>query len=235
MRIRNLAVTMAVTMAAASSAHAITVDFSAPHFTAGAVPTDFTIGGVTLGFEATDSRTNEIRILDTTSSSSTTGTGNDPDLAGPFDDANDADLVTDRSFGNALIIQEGGTSTLIDDEGQGGSMIISFSAPVTLGEVAMLDIDSATNVFINGSDTAIATGQTLLHGLPGDGPNQWYGFDLNISNVSELKLQFQGSGALGEFSFTADDVSAVPLPAGFPLLLGGAAALAMVKRRRQRT
>lgn len=202
-----------------SATQAATVTFGSSDFTPGGIPTSTVADGVTITFKAI-SRTNEIRVLDTTDPSSSTGYGRDADLAGPFDDANDGDLITDRSFGNALIIQEFG-SPLIDDEGQGGRMTLSFNQPVTLGTISMLDIDSLVEIFVNGGSTAVASGKTALHGLPNDGPNQWLGFVLGIEDVTDVDVVFNGSGALGEFSFDPKSVSAVPLPAGLPLLLAG--------------
>lgn len=226
---------LAASLTMATSAHAVTVDFSGPDFMAGSVPTSTTIGDTTISFRVENSRTNEIRVIDTNSSSSTTGTGNDPDLLGPFQ-STAAPSDPFRTFGHGLIIQEGGTSTLIDDEGQGGSMFLTFSQPVTLGQIAMLDIDSTTLIFVNGGTTEIASGKTSSHGKgspTSTDNNQWFEFTLNEPNVNELEIQFVGSGALGEFTFEpTTDLVTTPLPAGMPLLMAGAAALTLVSRRR---
>lgn len=232
----SLMIVGAMTLAAgAANAANVIVDFSG--FSEGQVLNGaFNFGGGVTGTITTSDfnpskSTGEAMVFDTTGGRSII---NDPDLAGPFQDVNNLnDPLT--GFGNALILQEinspflsdGVTPRGPDDVASGGRITFTFDSVVSLTRIFILDGNdnspTGASLFLDGSTTALATNL-------GGGDNQFELFEfLPGNNVSQLTVDFAGSGAIGQFGFAA-----IPVPASLPLLLTGLGAVAWVARRRRK-
>lgn len=159
----------------------------------------------------------------------TTSTGNDPDLTSDFTNAENGS--DSRDFGKALIIQEN-SSGGPDDEAHGGTLTFEFLNSISLSSVYLLDTASETTATLKLDDAVVLS--FVLHGTnesdTNDNPDNNEFTLLNFGGAigDELVIGFADSGAIGEFEATA-----VPLPAGLPLLLGGLGAFANLKRRRK--
>ncbi|WP_299549464.1 VPLPA-CTERM sorting domain-containing protein [uncultured Tateyamaria sp.] len=156
----------------------------------------------------------------------TVSTGNDPDLTSPFTNAEDSS--DRRGFGNALIVQENATGG--PDDVVGGSLIFNFDALWSFASLFLLDAEVGTSATLfNGSDevmsfTLNSGNESETGSNPRNNEFTLLGFAGAVGDT--LRIDFAGSGALGEF-----EVSAVPLPAGLSLLLAGLGALVLVRRR----
>lgn len=218
----------AILSTAAANAANVIVDFSG--FSEGQVLNGaFNFGGGVTGTISTVANgtsgghtTGEAMVFDTSPGS--LSVGNDPDLRSNF--TNVADSNDQRDFGNALILQERGASSP-DDAARGGQIIFTFDSLVSLTRIFILDGNdngpTGVSLFTDGSTTALASN---LGG--GDREFEIHEFDPN-SIVSQLTVDFAGSGAIGQFGFAA-----VPVPASLPLLLTGLGAVAWVARRRKK-
>lgn len=138
-----------------------------------------------------------------------------------FDSANptgdDFDLGTPGNSplaqGNILILSEDGDSSDPDDAAQGGTLSFNFAEPTTVTRIELLDIDPAE------SDSRILTfdaqGNALSDvAIPPRGDNQLVTVDLNLGNVSELRVILAGSGAVTGLVYSPTDA-----PEGFQLQL----------------
>lgn len=168
----------------------------------------------------------EAHVFDT--SRRTVSTQNDPDLTSPFTNAEDS---TDRRrFGNALIVQENATGG--PDDVVGGTLIFNFGSLWNFASVFLLDAEVGTMATLfNGTDevrsfTLDRTNESETGNNRRNNEFTLLGFAGAVGD--RLQIDFAGSGAIGEF-----EISAVPLPAGLPLLLAGLGAFVWVRRRQQ--
>ena len=165
----------------------------------------------------------EARIFDTNE----TGTA-DPDLEGDFTNAMDSSDV--QNFGKALIIQEraGVASAIPDDEGRGGIITFSFDNKIDLLGVTYLDGEKGA--IVNSANDLLGS---FGSGVSGD--NKFVDLDLTASadayGITGFSVQYNGSGAIGALDL---QVSAVPLPAGLPLLAAGLIGLGYARSQRKK-
>lgn len=221
-----VAVAAAVAGIAASSAHAVMIDFNA--FNEGdiigneaGVAFDFGDGitGTLTSSNLGSNATGDIVVFDTRSGSS--GVANDADLESPFTHVDDPTVV--RDFGNAIILQEQG-ATAPDDASRGGQMTFTFDSAVEFVAVAILDgADDGANVqlFLDGALAA--------SGL-GGGDNEFDDFALATPTlINMFSVRFSGSGAIGELEVRLP--SSVPEPSTLVLMLLGILGLTGVRHR----
>ena len=146
-------------------------------------------------------------------------------MADPF--ANSAG-GTGRSFGNALIIQERASVSAPsgpDDERRGGVIFFDFgTARIDLLSLFYLDGEEGFSVEANMSELDSGDGTddqfTLLD----------FSSKADAKGISRFAVVFNGSGAIGEIEV---GLSAVPVPAGLPLLLTAFGAFAVLRRKRK--
>ena len=216
----------AVLTCSAGIGHAATVDFET--FAEGDVlGANTNLGGGVFANISAVSNQNEAVIFQTKAPS--ISTGNDPDLASPF--VNTQDATDTRSFGNVLIAQEN-ASNGPDDQGGGSTITFSFLDVVSLGELILLDSETATTAKLFSGSTLVKS-FTLTLANESDTidtvtPNEFTLLDFGNVRGNTLVVDFAGSGAVGEFN-----ANVVPLPAGMPLLIGGIGAFAWLKRRKK--
>jgi hypothetical protein len=151
-------------------------------------------------------------------------TGGDTDLAAPFFTGPG---VEPYFPGNVLIIQErndcnASTYATPDDERDGGTFSFVFDTPVTLESVDFFDIeiyednnnpDSEIHLF-DASDDEIQSGSFFLPFTGGD--NTWATRGFGVEGVKRLEIEFKGSGAIDNVSYTP-----VPLPGALLLFISG--------------
>ncbi|WP_299748276.1 VPLPA-CTERM sorting domain-containing protein [uncultured Tateyamaria sp.] len=207
----------------ASAASAVTINFE--DFDEGdvlGIGTD--LGGSILADVTAIGGIAQAVVFDT--ASGTVSAGNDPDLTSPFTNAEDSS--DRRGFGNALIVQENATGG--PDDVVGGSLVFNFDTLWSFASLFLLDAEVGTSATLfNGSDeVASFTLDRSNESETGSNPNNneftLLGFAGAVGDT--LRIDFAGSGALGEF-----ELSAVPLPAAFSLLLAGLGGLVLVRRR----
>lgn len=207
----------------ASAASAVTINFE--DFDEGdvlGIGTD--LGGGVLADVTAIGGIAQAVVFDT--ASGTVSTGNDPDLTSPFTNAEDSS--DRRGFGNALIVQENATGG--PDDVVGGSLIFNFDALWSFASLFLLDAEVGTSATLfNGRDevasfTLDGSNESETGGNPNNNEFTLLGFAGAVGDT--LRIDFAGSGALGEF-----EVSAVPLPAAFSLLLAGLGGLVVLRRR----
>ncbi|MEO1289506.1 MAG: PKD domain-containing protein, partial [Chloroflexota bacterium] len=144
-------------------------------------------------------------------------TGGDDDLGTPHQDfggpghgdGGAAGEIGENSIalGNVIIISEDGDSSDPDDNANGGQIIFTFTDPVTVGYIYMLDQDNngvaATVELYDAGNSVIETG-TVVVPSSGDraGDNGVYRIDFNTSDVYKMVFNLPGSGAVAAISCT---------------------------------
>jgi hypothetical protein len=100
--------------------------------------------------------------------------------------------------GNVLIIQEdNGNPTIPDDNRGGGVITFDFSPPATyVYQIGLMDVEEATT-----SITVVYDGGEVTLDVPPLGDNSVQTLTIDIENVSQLKLNLTGSGAVTFLSF----------------------------------
>ncbi len=151
-----------------------------------------------------------------------TGT-DDPDLEAPFTLFSDPTAPTVNP-GNVLIIQTDAGNP--DDDADGGTIRFDFDTAVNftsfrIFDGAAIDVSSTSGGFFAGFVPEPTVGGSNLYGQ----------FDVSglFDNIFDLTFTFKGSGAIDDLNVTA-----VPVPAALPLLLGAFGALGYVGRRRRK-
>ncbi len=185
--------------------------------------TAFDFGNGLTGNLFVTSRSGEARIFDPDVAANQAN--GDTDLLNPFTNAIDSNDV--RTFGNALIIQEGGGASTPDDEAQGGTIRFVFDQAIDL--LGAIYLDGERGASINAQMQQVGV---FAAGVAGD--NEFQELDLSGSDLTKgifaFEVVFNGSGAIGELDI---ELAAVPLPAGLPLLLAGLGGIALVRRNRK--
>lgn len=212
----------------AVSSQAATADFSG--YATGAVLTNFDFGnGLTGTVSAINNDTitvndpigsGEVRIFDTTGSNTF-----DPDLENPF--TNSLNSNDQRAFGNALIIQAigGDDQGNPDDEASGGVFTFNFDQAIDLISFIYLDGEEGADVTTSGGTVGFGSG------VSGDNNFVELFFNGSANGITSFTVTANGSGAIGGFEAT---VSAVPLPAGLPLMAGMMGAFGLMGWRRKK-
>ena len=229
MRLRSLtfAGSFIAMSALVNPAYALVVDFGSNNgsaLNAGDVITDFDFGGGLTGDVTATGGTSQAVVFDTDAP-----TGGDLDLGSPFEDVDNPGVF--RGFGNALIVQENAGDPIVPDDAVGGTLTFAFDEFVTLNSISLLDVEEGTTVTLFddiGGILASQSGGVTNSGLPGNGPNQFIEFVFNTSGVQSFTVDFEGSGAVGEF-----EAAVVPLPASLVLFLSALAGLGFVSRFRR--
>jgi len=242
MRVSSFVCSAAFALLVAAPASAVTADFS-PLTPGALIPenTDVNLGDgvfatITAGKGKKDRRA---AVLDTDSTAASTGAGNDPDLFSPFQDV-DGNLP-DTSFGNAVIVQEKGSS-IPDDQAGGGFLEFVFATLVGITHVDLLDVEEGTTVELfdgTGGLLDTMTGGVNSSGLTGLNPptgpvNQFKRFAFAVDGVKTLLVTFEGSGAVGEIEVFGTDgqTGTIPVPFGLPLLASAFGLAALIRHRR---
>ncbi|MEO1616479.1 MAG: SdrD B-like domain-containing protein [Planctomycetota bacterium] len=121
------------------------------------------------------------------------------------------------ALGNILIISEDGDSSDPDDDAQGGVFTFSFDEPVTVDYLELLDIDSNES---GGSVVTLTTeaGQQTI-AIPTAGNNSFQRLEVNVNEVTEMRVEFVSSGAITSLKYTSfeterisDDANTGPGP-----------------------
>ena len=112
-------------------------------------------------------------------------------------DGDPAAGTNDTGLGNLLIISEDGVSDPPDDEAGGGHLIFTFSTPVDIQSVQLVDIDTneTTGIVCTTSAGLIPFGMLPL------GNNSVQVVDINTNNVTKLEIKFPSSGAVANICF----------------------------------
>lgn len=216
-------------MSATAEAMVLTFDDLAP----GTQVTDFNFGpGLTGEISAVGVNSNSPNAAVVFNTDVLTpNSSEDPDLESPFSLAGSSDVPQDRSFGNALIVQENPAVNgvfLPDDDGRGGSIAFAFDSLISLDSVFLLDtVVGASVTLLKGGDT-VSVLSTIFNADTNNAtrPNLYTFVDFEGAIGDEFIVNFNGkSGAIGEIQ-----VSAVPLPATLPLLLGAIGAFGLFRR-----
>ncbi|MAT92417.1 MAG: thrombospondin type 3 repeat:Cna B-type [Halioglobus sp.] len=222
----------AALFALATSAQALVIDFEG-HSAGTIIDDEYTglsFNGVNV---ARGNASNLATIFDTTSP-----TGGDTDLAGPFANANLGAL----NPGNVLILHEhphecdGTTCSDPDDEGRrpAGYFDIDFGTAVTLNSIDFFDIEGAENgatpnnaiSLFDAFDVEISAGTFYTPHTGGD--NTWDRLQLGVAGVKSMRIRLGGSGAIDNIDYIVprDQPPEVPVPATPLLLLLGLGLLA---------
>lgn len=183
-----------------------------------------------------------------------------PDFAGVPCSGNDSDLATGPTYGtepqgHVLVIN--GSDTTVNDDPAGGIITFDFHDPLgaAITSVDLLDIDEVdpqdtdqiffTFGLVGGGTTGPVTVADLfaldsnnvenLSSIGQTGNNSFYRYSFNgvagaingaIFGVESLAVEYDGvSGAVAR-------VSAVPLPAGLPLVMTGLGLFGLIARKR---
>lgn len=162
-------------------------------------------------------------------------TGGDSDLAAPFFVGQGAEPYFP---GHVLIIQErndcDSTSCATpDDEANGGVFSFVFDTVSTLENIDFFDIeinennnnpDSEIHLF-DASDNEIQAGAFFVPFTGGD--NTWKQLAFGVEGVKRLEIEFKGSGAIDNVSFTP-----IPVPGALLLFVSGLLGFGAIARRR---
>lgn len=153
----------------------------------------------------------------------------DPDLESPF--TNSALGVSNP--GNVLVIHENPSScdsnvcANPDDEGSrpGGYFSIDFATDVILNSIDFFDIESEESIANNAIQLFDDKGNELNAGqfyTPGTGGNNtWDRLLFNVADVSSIKINLNGSGAISNLNFTTTAIPEPSMLAVFGLALFG--------------
>ena len=179
------------------------------------------LNGIGIATVTTDSNgsVDQAVLFDTTK----TGT-QDPDLEGPHQRKSDGSIV---NLTNVVIISENKNFADPDDEARGGTVTFDFRKPVDLVSIDFADTKPGASVDIFDS-TGTKFTFTLRADLDTNRPQNFMEtlfFGAGVSNAVQMVVRLPDSGAFDNLAY-----SEVPVPAGFVLMLTGAAFLARRKR-----
>lgn len=158
------------------------------------------------------------------------GMGVNATLNGPGSPAN---TPPDAGFRNVIDTRVGGVSVV----GAWEMLTVTFSSAVNLSNfiVAMMDEDDDFEYSFNGG--AFISVGPAMESIPA---NFTLTQSVNIyeaasTGLTSFRIRATGVGAddNDDFALRSVNISAVPLPAGAPLLLAGLAGLAFLRRRKQ--
>ena len=105
--------------------------------------------------------------------------------------------TNDTGLGNLLIISEDGSSTTPDDEAGGGDLIFTFSTPVDIQSVQLVDIDTNEMSGIVCTTPAGLSPFAML----ALGNNSVQIVDIDTNDVTKLEIKFPSSGAVANICF----------------------------------
>ena len=117
------------------------------------------------------------------------GTGN----GGPGDPGENCNVLD-----NVLIISEDGDSGDPDDNGQGGVMDITFSYPVFVEGIGLLDAEEATSFTLTAFDALGSTVNVVNSQALGD--NSFQRLSVDRSPIGRLLFELPGSGSLTDLT-----------------------------------
>ncbi len=139
-------------------------------------------------------------------------TGGDADLGTPNQDFGGSGVggaggagqpgENSRALGNVLILSEDADSGDPDDDASGGTLIFTFTSPVRVDALEILDIEES-----GGTVTAFDGGGAVVGSAPVQvrGNNSYQVVTLAATGVRRLEVHFAGSGALASIRFCIDD------------------------------
>ena len=202
----------AAVVVSAGVATAGTIDFEA--FQAGDRINQLNVGGVGVDVSVNSNGAHDVAMVFDTNNF----TGGDRDLRGPFTNA-----AGDRLRpGNVLIISEDNDASDPDDERRGGTITFMFD---TLVDILGFDAFDDVSLVVT-ADTGASTSVNLAN------DREFASIALNWLGVRSVTFDLGiQSGAIDNIDFA---VSAVPLPAALPLMLGAFGGLGMLSRRRRK-
>jgi hypothetical protein len=137
-------------------------------------------------------------------------TGGDDDLGTPNEDFSGPGIgdgggsgepgENNAARGKVLIISQDGNSTVPNDRAGGGTIIITFTGPVQITTVGMLDIDeSGTRIrTFSVPDGGSATKTVPVSDLD---ENSWQTVSVDQGGVRRLQIELGGSGAVTDFTY----------------------------------
>ena len=208
---------------AASAANASIVDLNDPELEDGEILFD-QIDGLTV---TATGGAGEAVIIDTEDAT------DDPDLQDPFDDP---DTVGDENFnpGNVLAVAESGCGMGFcnpDDNAGGGTIFFDFDRDVVFNSLDVFDLAAEQLRIILTLDGMVVFDMMVpsFNTDTGNNPNNNLFTTVNFGGIrfDAAEFIFSGSGAIGNF-----DISEVPLPAGFILMMTGVAGFSFARRRK---
>lgn len=206
---RKFCTAVAAALAMGTAAGAATLDFET--YAAGDVLTDLTVDGIGVEIVVdSNGAFDQAMIFDTDNP-----TGGDTDLAAPFTNGSGGTL----SPGKVLIISEDGDSSDPDDEGRGGKITFNFDRLVRVTGFDVFDDVSLVASTLGGDMVSVVLGAD----------NMFSSVAVSWNNVTSLTFDFgRQSGAIDNIQ-----ISAVPLPAGLPMLVAGLGGLFLHRRRKK--
>lgn len=221
--LKTIFTTLAVAGAATTGANASVFDFNDPSLQ------DTLVSSVTT---SDGSITADLTVFANINRSNRDNDGDgfaDVNSALIFDAANGVDADPDLQFadaGGVLVIAENdlsGSRDLPDDNSNGGSITFDFVQAVTL---------ESFSVFDDATITVVTADATFVADVPGDGESDSFLIgDDRFAGVTSLTFDFgTASGAIDDIVVS---LTAVPLPAGLPLMLVGLGALGIARSRKK--
>ncbi|MEO0971685.1 MAG: VPLPA-CTERM sorting domain-containing protein [Pseudomonadota bacterium] len=203
---------LTLTVCAATTAGAMTLDFDDLGFMSGDVVTGQTLLGITLSVAnqgTTDGDPRELMLFDAECGGDANNcSGGDEDLFAPGE-------------GLVLIISEDNDSADPDDSRFGGDIIFDFAEAVPVVSL-LLDLDE-------GATVSTLIGGVLIESVDlttGNGGMTTVEF-LMTDTADQIVVSLNGSGAVASLT-----ISPIPLPASLPMMLLAIGGLAAVRSRR---
>lgn len=213
----------AFALTGAANAAPVTIDFNG--LSAGTI-VDTQFSGVTISGQRNGAPMglNSAMIFDTDNP-----TGNDSDLASPFD--NPTTVPVEMLMPEeVLIISKDNDASDPDDAAVGGVLTFLFDQVVTIFSINALDINGNESITFDFYDVNDMLITSISNGMTTTADNEFLAFNFDVTGVQRFVITLTGSGAIDDLMF---EVTEVPVPAALPLLLSGLAGLSFASRRRK--